>query len=57
MRIQLRNVILEVANVVDVQRRTREGAPLKPEGPVTLQLSLRRALWSPWRGSVQHNAW
>ena len=30
MRIQLRNVILQVANVVDVQLRTREGAPLKP---------------------------
>ena len=33
MRIQLRNVILEVANVVDVQLRTREGAPLKPRRP------------------------
>src|SRR5262245_33897508 len=33
MRIQLRNVILEVANVVDVQLRTHEGAPLKPRRP------------------------
>jgi transposase len=54
MRIQLRNVILEVANVVDVQLRTREGAPLKPRRQ-TFAERLGAAIL-PWARRTQRQA-